>query len=65
MSTQYVLNVNDGIDTLHRYHGDERCNRDDMEDHEEVDEATFESMKAGGYVRLCKHCIKEPDHGDH
>ena len=54
--TRYLVNKTDGIDTLHREHGDERCNRDDMVGREFVDENTAVHLKAGGLVRICKHC---------
>ena len=52
----YVLNRNDGIDTLHE-NPREECNVDDVEGRERIDTRSAEAMKAGGHVRLCKHCI--------
>ncbi len=54
----FVLNRNDGIDTLH-VNPHEECNVDDAEGRETIDAATAEALKAGGYVRLCKHCHTE------
>lgn len=51
----YVLNRNEGIDTLHR-NPREQCNTDDATDRETIDAKTFYAMKAGGHARLCKHC---------
>ena len=53
---RYVLNVNEGIDTLHCDPG-ERCNTDDAEGRQTLDEATALAKKRGGTDRLCKHCI--------
>ena len=52
---QYVLNKNEGIDTLHR-NPREECNLDDAEGRVTIDALTAKAMKAGGHVRLCKHC---------
>jgi hypothetical protein len=54
----YVLNRNEGKDTLHR-NPREQCNVDDAEGRETIDETTYERMKAGGYARLCRHCHQE------
>ena len=51
----YVLNKNEGVDTLHRNPG-ERCNTDDVKGRSTVDPKTAEALEAGGYIRLCKHC---------
>lgn len=53
---RFLLNRNDGIDTLHTEHGPEQCNRDDVEGRQVVDENTAMHLKAGGLVRICKHC---------
>ena len=54
----FVLNRNEGIDTLHR-NPREECNVDDVEGRETIDHATYESMKAGGHARCCRHCHQE------
>lgn len=51
----YVLNKNEGVDTLHRNPG-ERCNTDDAVGRSTVDPKTAEALEKGGYIRLCKHC---------
>ena len=51
----YVLNRNEGIDTLHCNPG-ERCNTDDAKDRESIDESRALRLKAGGLARLCTHC---------
>jgi hypothetical protein len=54
----YVLNANEGIDTLHR-NPREECNVDDAEGRETIDAKTYEAMKAGDNARLCKHCHRK------
>jgi hypothetical protein len=54
-SLRYVLNRNEGIDTLHADPLEE-CNVDDAVGVESLDEATALKMKRGGFARLCKHC---------
>lgn len=55
----YVLNRNEGMDTLHA-NPREECNVDDVEGRETIDQATYDSMKAGGLARLCRHCHTDP-----
>lgn len=57
MTDRYVLNRNEGIDTLHR-NPREECNTDDAVGRENVDEATAIRMKLGGHARLCRYCFK-------
>ena len=60
----YILNVNDGIDTLHK-NPREECNVDDIEGRQVIDEATFLAKKRGGFDRLCLHCeASKADTGD-
>jgi hypothetical protein len=64
MSTEdeptYILNVNDGRDTLHDpRHLTERCNTDQIEGRQSVDEMTAEAMVARGDAVRCEHC--KPD----
>ena len=56
-SAYFVLNRNEGIDTLHR-NPREECNVDDIEGRETIDETTYNALKAGG-ERLCRHCHQE------
>ena len=60
MSTEpyYVLNRNEGTDTLHR-NPREECTVDDVEGRETIDEQTYQAMKAAGSARPCKHCHPE------
>ena len=51
----FVLNQNEGIDTLHR-NPREECNADDVDGRQVIDTSTAESLMAGGHVRRCKHC---------
>ena len=53
--TFFVLNRNEGIDTLHA-NPREECNVDDAEDRQRLDPSTAEALMAGGHVRRCKHC---------
>lgn len=52
---RYVLNRNEGTDTLHRDPREE-CNTDDADGRETIDEATAMSLSIGGKARLCSHC---------
>jgi hypothetical protein len=52
----FRLNVNDGVDTIHREHGFEECNLDDAQDVQSVDEATAKAMLARGDAKVCEHC---------
>jgi hypothetical protein len=54
----YVLNRNEGVDTLHR-NPREECNVDDVEGRETLDVTTGAALEASGDIRLCQHCIKE------
>ena len=55
MADRIVLNVNDGIDTIH-INPREECNLDDAEDRSEVDVRTATAMLDSGQARLCEHC---------
>ena len=57
--TRFVLNRNDGIDTLH---ADplEQCNQDDAKGRMVVDNDEADRLMAGGFVRRCGHCNPEP-----
>ena len=52
----YVLNRNEGIDTIHR-NPREECNVDDAEDRQTVDALTAARMLEGNEARPCRHCI--------
>lgn len=52
----YVINRNDGEDTLHR-DPREVCNVDDAEGRQTLDTATGTALEASGDVHLCRHCI--------
>ena len=54
----YVLNRNEGIDTLHR-NPREECNVDDAEGRETVDAETADALLALGDTRRCAHCYQE------
>lgn len=53
---QYFLNVNEGVDTLHRYPAFEQCNADGMHDRQVVDAETADALLALGDARRCEHC---------
>jgi hypothetical protein len=53
---RYKLNVNDAVDTLHRWDTLEACNWDDSEGRTEVDEMTAEAMILRGDAVSCQHC---------
>lgn len=53
----YVINRNDGIDTLHRDPREE-CNVDDIEDRTAIDATTGAALEASGDIH-CGHCMKE------
>ena len=55
---RYVLNVEDGIDTIHRNPG-EQCNLDDSPDEEHVPEGTAKALIDGGSAERCGHCYRE------
>ena len=51
----YVLNVNDGMDTLHR-DPREVCNVDDAEGRQTIDATTADALLLRGDARQCEHC---------
>ena len=57
-SAYFVLNRNEGMDTIHR-NPREVCNVDDADGRETIDEATYEALKARGAAVECRHCHKE------
>lgn len=59
MSTDYwVLNRNEGLDTVHR-NPREECNTDDAEGRQTIDARTADEMLTRGAARRCQHCMKE------
>lgn len=55
-----VLNVNDGVDTIH-VNPREECNVDDALDREIVDPLTAARMLDSGEAVRCKHCNTEEE----
>jgi hypothetical protein len=53
---RYVLNVNDGVDTLHR-NPREECNTDDAKGVEVIDPRSAVALMSKGTVALCQHCM--------
>lgn len=58
MADRYVLNVNEGVDTLHR-NPREECNLDDSLGRKEIDPLTADALLARGNAVHCRHCMKE------
>jgi hypothetical protein len=57
---RYILNVNDGVDTIHRAAGlTENCNTDDVVGKKNIDVATAAAMLDKGQAVRCQHCNKE------
>lgn len=57
---QFLLNINDGVDTIHRLHGlTEQCNTDDIVGRQRIDTQTAASMLDRGQAVRCQHCNKE------
>ena len=54
----YVLNRNDGVDTLHR-NPREECNTDDVEGRDSLDPVTGLALEKSGDIHLCGHCYQE------
>lgn len=52
----YVINRNDGTDTLHR-NPREECNVDDAEGRQTIDPTTGAALEKSGDIHLCGHCI--------
>jgi len=58
----FLLNVNDGVDTIHRLKGlTESCNTDDVVGRQRIDGATAASMLDREQAVRCQHCNKEGD----
>ena len=57
---KFILNVNDGVDTIHRVAGlTESCNTDDVVGKQKIDVATAAAMLGRGTAVRCQHCNKE------
>lgn len=54
----FVLNRNEGLDTIHR-NPREECNVDDVEGRQVVDAETADAMLAHDQARRCEHCYLE------
>jgi hypothetical protein len=54
----YVLNRNDGVDTLHRDPREE-CNVDDIEGRDTLDLVTGRALERSGDIRKCGHCYPQ------
>ena len=58
MSDYFVLNRNEGVDTVHR-NPREECNTDDAEGRETIDGETADALITRGTARRCGHCYPE------
>lgn len=56
----YVLNRNDGVDTLHR-NPREECNVDDIEGRDTLDLVTGRALETSGDIAKCRHCYPETE----
>lgn len=53
----YILNIEDGVDVLHRKEGlTESCNTDQIEGRQEVDDETAKALITIGSAKGCLHC---------
>lgn len=61
MADRFILNENNGVDTVHRAAGlTERCNSDDIKGRKNVDAKTAAALIASGEARACLHCGLAP-----
>ena len=60
MSDYFVLNRNEGVDTVHR-NPRESCNTDDSEGRETIDGETADALVIRGTARRCGHCYPTPE----
>ena len=58
MSYYFVLNQNEGMDTVHR-NPRESCNTDDAEGRQTIDGETADALVTRGSARRCSHCYPE------
>lgn len=57
---RFILNVNEGVDTIHRANGlTESCNTDDIVGKQYIDVQTAAAMLDKGQAVRCKHCNRE------
>ena len=54
----FVLNRNEGVDTIH-VEPREECNVDDAEDRQTIDPDTAEALLKSGQAVRCQHCYQE------
>jgi hypothetical protein len=52
----WVLNRNDGVDTIHR-NPREACNTDDADGRQTIDALTAARMLEGKEAKACRHCL--------
>lgn len=57
---RYVLNRNEGVDTLHRNPG-ESCNTDDAKGRQTIDADTADALLNMGEAVRCQHCYPQGD----
>lgn len=58
MSDYWVLNRNEGVDTIHR-NPREQCNVDDADGRQTIDSEAADALLAHSAVRRCQHCMEE------
>ena len=56
----FVLNVNDGMDVLHR-NPREECNTDQAKGRQTVDPDTADALLTLGTAQRCQHCWTDPE----
>jgi len=54
-----ILNVNEGVDTIHRSPSLESCNVDDALNRQTIDPATAEALILRGAAVRCQHCNED------
>lgn len=59
LTPYYVLNRNEGMDTVHR-NPREECNVDDADGRQTIDEATALKLSLSKDVARCQHCWADP-----
>lgn len=59
MTDRFILNVNEGVDTVHR-NPREECNTDQAQGRKNVDAKTAAALIASGEARACLHCGLAP-----
>jgi len=56
----FVLNRNEGVDTIH-CNPREECNTDDADGRQTIDGTTVEALLERGNAVRCKHCYQEEE----